>query len=162
MAKIRIAIAGVGNCASSLIQGVHFYAQATGEDAVLGLAHPLVGRYRAGDIEVVAAFDIDMRKVGQPFNDAIFAAPNNTKIFFRPPAGEGPIVKMAPVEDGVAPHMADYPEHLRFVDAVRRDGHRVTRVRTVGPAAPTDHGRFTVSPREIDLILNASQSEDPS
>lgn len=55
-----------------------------------------------------------------------------------------------------------HPEHLRFVDAVRRDGHRVTRVRTVGPATTADHGRFTVSPREIDLILNAAQSEDPS
>ncbi len=132
MAKIRIAIAGVGNCASSLIQGVHFYAQATGEDAVLGLAHPLVGRYRAGDIEVVAAFDIDMRKVGQPFNDAIFAAPNNTKIFFRPPAGEGPIVKMAPVEDGVAPHMADYPEHLRFVPSDAEPCNLVDELREAG------------------------------
>lgn len=55
-----------------------------------------------------------------------------------------------------------HPEQLRFVDTVRRDGHRVTRVRTVGPATTADHGRFTVSPREIDLILNAAQSEDPS
>jgi predicted ATPase len=55
-----------------------------------------------------------------------------------------------------------HPEHLRFVDAVRRDGHRVTRVRTVGPAVTADHGRLTVSPREIDLILDAAQSEDPA
>ncbi|MBA3547755.1 MAG: AAA family ATPase [Nannocystis sp.] len=55
-----------------------------------------------------------------------------------------------------------HPEHLRFVDAVRRDGHRLTRVRTVGPTSTADHGRFTVTPREIDLILDATQSEDPA
>lgn len=55
-----------------------------------------------------------------------------------------------------------HPEHLRFVDAVRRDGHRLTRVRTVGPAGKADHGRSTISPREIDLILDATQSEDPA
>ena len=113
MKKIRIAIAGIGNCASSLVQGIHHYGQ-PGAPTV-GLAHPQVGPYTAGDIEVVAAFDIDRRKVFTPLNDAIFAAPNNTKIFARPPAGIGPAVQMAPVLDGVAEHMADYPEHLRFV-----------------------------------------------
>lgn len=55
-----------------------------------------------------------------------------------------------------------HPQHLRFVDAVRRDGHRVTRVRTVGRPGPEDHGRFTVSPREIDLLLDAAHSEEPA
>ncbi|MBC7782750.1 MAG: inositol-3-phosphate synthase [Burkholderiales bacterium] len=119
MSRIRIAIAGVGNCASSLVQGVHFYAQATGDDAVLGLSHPLLGKYRVGDIEPVAAFDIDARKVGRPLNDAIFALPNNTKVFHRPPAGAGPVVQMAPIADGISEHMADYPEPMRF--SVARD-----------------------------------------
>jgi myo-inositol-1-phosphate synthase len=115
MSKIKIAIAGVGNCASSLVQGIHYYAQQPGEAARVGLSHPRIGRYGVGDIEPVAAFDIDARKVGMPLNDAIFAAPNNTKIFHRPPAAGGPTVQMAETLDGVAGHMADYPEHLRFM-----------------------------------------------
>ncbi|MBK9755287.1 MAG: ATP-binding protein [Nannocystis sp.] len=55
-----------------------------------------------------------------------------------------------------------HPEHLRFVDAVRRDGHRFTRVRSVGKPVPGDLGRFTIAPREIDLLLNAAQSEEPA
>jgi len=117
MSKIRIAIAGIGNCASSLVQGIHYYAHASGDDATVGLAHPLIGKYRVADLEVVAGFDIDARKVGRPLNDAIFAAPNNTKIFHKPAPGAGPIVKMAGVHDGVPAHMADYPEHMRFVIA---------------------------------------------
>ena len=66
MKKINIAIIGVGNCASSLIQGIHYYRDKTGDDAV-GLMHWEIGGYRPGDIEVVAAFDIDERKVGQHF-----------------------------------------------------------------------------------------------
>ncbi len=129
MPKIRIAIAGIGNCASSLVQGIHYYAQAQGDAAVQGLSTPLLGKYRVSDIEVVAAFDIDARKVGRPLNDAIFAAPNNTKIFHRPPAGVGPVVQMSPVLDGVSEHMADYPEHMRFVpsDAPAIDAATVLR-----------------------------------
>ena len=131
MKKIRIAVAGVGNCASSLVQGIHYYGTAEGAGGAntVGLAHPKVGPFAAGDIEVVAAFDIDRRKVGTPLNDAIFAAPNNTKIFAKPPAGAGPTVQMAPVLDGVAEHMADYPEHLRFVpsDAAPCDVAKVLR-----------------------------------
>jgi myo-inositol-1-phosphate synthase len=115
MPKIRLAIAGIGNCTSSLVQGIHHYAHATGDESTLGLAHPLVGRYRVGDIEPVVAFDIDARKVGRPLNDAIFAAPNNTKIFHRPPAGEGPIVQMTPIADGISEHFTDYPDHMRFI-----------------------------------------------
>lgn len=114
------------------MQGVAYYAQASGDDATVGLAHPMIGRYRAGDLEVVAAFDIDKRKVGRPFNDAIFAAPNNTKIFHRPAASQGPIVKMAPIEDGVADHMADYPEHLRFVPSDEEPCNIVDELREAG------------------------------
>ncbi len=85
MPEIRIAIAGVGNCASSLVQGISYYAarRADGLDPI-GLRHPDLGGYRVEDILPVAAFDIDSRKVGRPLNEAIFALPNNTKKFAEP------------------------------------------------------------------------------
>ncbi len=81
MPGIRIAIVGVGNCASSLVQGFSWYAarRDEAENQTLGLLHPLLGGWRVEDIEVVAAFDIDSRKVGRPLEEAIFALPNNTK-----------------------------------------------------------------------------------
>jgi myo-inositol-1-phosphate synthase len=115
MSRIRIAIAGVGNCASSLVQGISHYAAADHED--VGLLHPQLGGFAISDIEVVAAFDIDRRKVGVALNDAIFALPNNTKVFCRPPAGAGPIVRMGPVLDGVSEHLRDYPPEQRFEPA---------------------------------------------
>src|SRR5438132_1043156 len=112
MPKIKIAIAGVGNCASSLVQGVHHYAHG---GPTVGLMHDALGPWRAGDIEVVAAFDVDARKVGRPVEEAIFAPPNNTKIFARPTPRDGsPRVLMGPVLDGVPAHMADYPSNQRF------------------------------------------------
>jgi myo-inositol-1-phosphate synthase len=115
MARIRIAIAGVGNCASSLVQGIGYYAARAGTpEAALGLAHEVLGGYRVEDIEVVAAFDVDRRKVGQPLNDALLAPPNNTQIFHPLDRGRGPLVRMAPVLDGVPEHMRDYPAHQRF------------------------------------------------
>jgi myo-inositol-1-phosphate synthase len=114
--RIRIAIAGVGNCASSLVQGAAWYAAQgeDGENATLGLMHPVIGGYRAQDIEVVAAFDIDARKVGKPFEEAVFAAPNNTKIFHSDLPASGVTVQMGEIHDGVAPHMSKYPAHQRF------------------------------------------------
>ena len=70
--KIKIAIIGVGNCASSLVQGIYYYRNKSREDAV-GLMHWEIGGYAPGDIEVVAAFDVDKRKVGQDVNTAVFA-----------------------------------------------------------------------------------------
>ena len=116
MSKIRIAIAGVGNCASSLIQGIHWYGSAAA-DGTIGLAHPLLGGFAPGDIEVVAAFDIDARKVGRPLHEAIFAKPNNTKVFCDDFTCDGVIVQMGNVLDGVSAHMSDYPEDQRFVVA---------------------------------------------
>ena len=65
MRKVRVAIAGVGNCASSLVQGIHFYRDC-GDEEVSGLMHSTIGGLRPGDIEIVAAFDVDRRKVGRP------------------------------------------------------------------------------------------------
>ncbi|MDB5289167.1 MAG: Myo-inositol-phosphate synthase [Phycisphaerales bacterium] len=119
MSRIRIAIAGVGNCASSLIQGISYYAQRRddGSADTTGLMHPVIGGYRCEDIEVVAAFDIDARKIGKPLEQALFAEPNNTKEFFRNVPPTGVTVQMGEILDGVAPHMADYPPRFRFEPA---------------------------------------------
>ncbi|KUK00848.1 MAG: Myo-inositol-1-phosphate synthase, partial [Methanobacteriaceae archaeon 41_258] len=79
MGKIKIAIIGVGNCASSLIQGIYYYTEKDEQDAI-GLMHWDIGGYKPEDIEVVAAFDVDKRKVGKDLSEAIFAPPNCTKI----------------------------------------------------------------------------------
>lgn len=112
MSKIRVAIAGVGNCASALVQGVEYYRHRAPEDAD-GLMHPTIGRYGIGDVEFVAAFDIDRRKVGRTLDEAVFAAPNCTPIFQRE-LPRGVEVLMGPTLDGLAPHMADYPEEASF------------------------------------------------
>jgi myo-inositol-1-phosphate synthase len=102
--SIRIAIAGVGNCASSLIQGIAYYAARRGktDDDTVGLLHPEIGGYRIEHLQVVAAFDIDARKVGRPVEEAIFALPNNTKVFHRDIPQTGVTVQMAPILDGVS------------------------------------------------------------
>jgi myo-inositol-1-phosphate synthase len=108
--SIRIAIAGVGNCASALVQGLGFYASPA---QTLGLIHEQIGGYRIGDIEIVAAFDIDRRKIGKPLHEAIFALPNNTSRFFNPPAS-AVVVQMGPLLDGMASHMHEYALGERF------------------------------------------------
>lgn len=102
MTKVRIAIIGVGNCASSLIQGLSHYKE---NDNSEGLIHEIVGGYKAKDIEVVLAYDIDERKVGKDLSEAIFSAPNNTLKFNTDLPTSGVNVSMGPVLDGVAPHM---------------------------------------------------------
>ncbi len=79
--KIRVAIIGVGNCASALVQGVHFYQNAADDEFIPGLMHPRLGPYHVRDIEFTAAFDIDINKVGKDLSEAIFAPPNNTYRF---------------------------------------------------------------------------------
>ena len=79
--KVRVAIVGVGNCASSLVQGVQFYASAPTDQFIPGLMHPQLGEYHIGDIEFSAAFDIDKNKVGKDLSEAIFTTPNNTYKF---------------------------------------------------------------------------------
>src|SRR5881392_4342335 len=115
MRKIRIAIVGVGNCASSLIQGINFYHGSSVNGTAVGLMHKQIGSYRPGDIEVVAAFDIDRRKVGLDVSKAIFAAPNCTKVFCEKISLTGAIVKMGCVLDGVGPHMQDQDPLRTFV-----------------------------------------------
>jgi myo-inositol-1-phosphate synthase len=88
MGKINVAIIGAGNCASSLVQGVHYYRNASKDEFIPGLMHPELGGYHIGDIQFVAAFDIDCNKVGKDLSEAIFSPPNNTfKFCDVPPSG---------------------------------------------------------------------------
>src|SRR2546428_13759616 len=79
--KVRVAIIGVGNCASSLVQGVHYYRNAKSGDKIPGIMHVDLGGYHLGDLEFVAAFDVDKNKVGKDLADAIYTKPNNTYRF---------------------------------------------------------------------------------
>lgn len=98
--KIKVAIVGVGNCASSLVQGIHYYRDAKDDEFVPGVMHVRFGGYHIRDIEVVAAFDVNTNKVGKDVAEAIYAAPNNTAIFAEVPK-LGVKVSRGPRLDGV-------------------------------------------------------------
>ncbi len=115
MGKINVAIAGIGNCASSLLQGIEYYRINSGN--TLGLMHENMGGYLPEAIRVVAAFDIDARKVGKAIEEAIFAPPNCTTPIWTDIPATGVIVKMGPIMDGVAAHMHDYDPARTFVVA---------------------------------------------
>ncbi len=116
MSKIKIAIAGVGNCASSLVQGIYYYRDRGPENAI-GLMHWEIGGYTPGDIEVVAAFDIDKRKVGKDVNEAIFSDPNCTHVFCDHLPATGVTVRMGRILDGIADHMKEYEDKYTFLPA---------------------------------------------
>ena len=134
MAPIKTAIIGVGNCASSLVQGAAYYRDS---NTPQGLIHDRIGGYGAGDVEFVLAVDVDARKVGKDLAEAIFAAPNNTTVFMaKIPAG-GVTVTMGRVLDGVADHMtgmgdkgfivatAAEPDQAAMVKALKDSGAEV-------------------------------------
>lgn len=114
MARIKIAIVGVGNCASSLVQGINYYRDKK-PAAAIGLMHWDIGGYTPSDIEVVAAFDIDKRKVGKDVAEAIFAEPNNTTVFCQDVRPTGVKVQMGRILDGFSEHMKGYKEKQTFV-----------------------------------------------
>ena len=134
MKPIKVAMIGVGNCASSLVQGVAYYRQ---NNSSQGLIHDKIGGYGAGDVDFVLGIDVDARKVGKDISEAIFAAPNNTKVFMPNVPATGAKVIMGQVSDGVAPHMttvgekgfivADQPEadKARIVQAIKDSGAEV-------------------------------------
>ena len=130
--KIKVAIAGVGNCASALVQGVEYY-RSRRNAALDGVMHQVIGGYRASDVEFVSAFDVDKRKVGRPLEEAIFAKPNNTRVFQSSLPVSNVVVQMGPELDGVAPHMADYDDDVAFrsggsrADQYRRGSAQVWR-----------------------------------
>ena len=117
---IRIAIAGIGNCASALVQGLHYYGRSQTNRHAAGLLHPRVGAYTPADIRVVAAFDVDVRKVGKPLEQAVSANPNCTTQFVKRLPRSGVRVQMGPVLDGIASHMRDYPQDSTFVVSKKR------------------------------------------
>jgi myo-inositol-1-phosphate synthase len=102
---IRVAIVGVGNCASSLVQGRYFYADADPADAVPGLMHVELGGYHVRDIEFVAAFDIDANKVGKDLSEAIYSEPNNTYVFQQVP-NLGVTVDRGMTHDGLGKYLS--------------------------------------------------------
>jgi myo-inositol-1-phosphate synthase len=115
MGKVKIALAGVGNCASSLLQGIDYYKNVAAEQQeAWGLMHLDLGGYRPSDVEVVAAFDVDERKVGRPLHEAAFAEPNCTKAISASISPQPVVVQMAPTHDGVADHMLEYPAARSF------------------------------------------------
>ncbi|HSX56524.1 MAG TPA: inositol-3-phosphate synthase [Sphingomonas sp.] len=119
MSSINIALVGVGNCASSLVQGLSHYRD--GANDTVGLMHWDLGGYRPSDIRVVAAWDVDARKVGHDVADAIFAKPNCTAIFCESIEPTGAKVQMGRILDGVADHMEDYADDRTFVVAKEKE-----------------------------------------
>ena len=106
MGTVRVAIVGVGNCASSLVQGVRHYAATEPGEDVPGLMHVDLGGYHVRDVEFVAAFDVDAKKVGRDLSEAIFASENNTIRFADvPPLGVE--VQRGPTMDGLGKYYAD-------------------------------------------------------
>jgi len=129
MNKIKVAVVGMGNCASSLLQGIHYYGDAKADEAV-GLMHWDIGGYRPCDIEIVAAFDIDKRKVGEDVSAAIFARPNCTRVFCPDIPKTGVTVRMGRVLDGFSKHMSEYEARYTFIraDAPEPDKDEVVKV----------------------------------
>jgi myo-inositol-1-phosphate synthase len=109
MIKVRVALAGVGNCANSLVQGVHHYTAADPAEQVPGLMHVELGGYHVADLEFVAAFDVDAAKVGQDLGKAIWAGPNNTVRFADVPE-LGLTVLRGPTLDGLGKYYREAVE----------------------------------------------------
>ena len=132
MGKIKVAIIGVGNCASSLVQGINKYVEIPPDEEIPGVMHNTIGDYRIEDIEVVAAFDIDENKVGKDLSEAIFTAPNNTLKFADVPQ-TGVTVERGMTHDGVG----KYVSHL-----VKKSPHSTADISGI------------LKEREVDVVIN--------
>ncbi len=141
---MKVALVGVGNCASSLVQGVAFYAGCAGGARVPGLMNVELGGYHVGDVAVVAAFDVAAGKVGRDLADAIFAAPNNTQVFAEVPR-TGVIVQRGPTLDGLGRYVRGVVEEdsapaVDVAAALRRAGAEI--VVSYLPVGSEDATRF--------------------
>ena len=144
MSKINIAIAGVGNCSSALVQGVQYYNE-NPEDTI-GLMFQDIGGYSAPNFNFVVGFDVDSRKVNQRLNKAIYAKPNcNMEVF--PPghdmsciANESTVYR-SPTLDGIAPHMNNLNENISFLESAER-------------AISASEYRSILKDRKVDVLLN--------
>ncbi len=123
MDKIKIAIVGIGNCASSLLQGIEYYKGKNSNDAI-GLMHWDIGGYKPYDIEIVAAFDIDKRKIGKDVTQAIFELPNCTTVFCKDIPTTGVKVEMGAILDGFSEHMRDYDDKYTFVLSDKKESSK--------------------------------------
>lgn len=112
MGKIKVAIVGVGNCASAIYQGLTYYKDVR-QDNIPGVMFADIGGYTIQDIEVVAAFDVDKRKVGLPIGQAIFAEPNCARVFAKD-VPDGPVVQMGHAFDGISDYMEQEREDRGF------------------------------------------------
>jgi myo-inositol-1-phosphate synthase len=145
MTKVRIAIVGVGNCASALVQGLHFYRDADPADTVPGLMHVAFGPYHVSDVEVVAAFDVDGKKVSRDVSEAIFTEPNNTVRFADDVPPTGVLVQRGPTLDGLGrfyrDEISESDESPVDTAAVLREARAdvVVNYLPVGSEAATQH-----------------------
>jgi myo-inositol-1-phosphate synthase len=132
LGDINVAIIGVGNCSSSLVQGITKYADATANETIPGIMHPVLGEYGIGDIKIVAAFDVDSNKVGKDVAQAIFAEPNNT-IKFQDVPDLNVTVQRGMTHDGVGQYMSEIIERA---------------------PGPTDDVAGILRDREVDVVVN--------
>jgi len=132
LGSINVAIIGAGNCASSLVQGVNKYKDATNNDSIPGLMHPVLGEYGIGDINFVAAFDVDTNKVGLDLSEAIFTEPNNT-VKFQDVSHMDVTVQRGMTHDGIGKYLSG----------------------TIKKAeGPTDDIANILKEREVDVVIN--------
>lgn len=136
MGKIKVAVIGAGNCFSALYQGLEYYKNETAEN-IPGIMWSSIGGYLPKDIEVVAVFDVDARKVGKPTGEAIFAEPNCARVF-QPEVPAGPVVQMGNVLDGVSDYMLEQPAELGF---------RVSKAKSVDVVQALKDGK-------ADILIN--------
>ena len=123
MDKIKVGIVGIGNCASSLLQGIEYYRNKDSKEAI-GLMHWDIGGYKPYSIEVVAAFDTDKRKVGKDVSEAIFELPNCTTIFCNNVPETNVKVRMGKIFDSFSDHMENYDEKYSFVLSDEKEASR--------------------------------------
>ena len=136
MTAIRTAVVGVGNCASSLVQGVAHYQNGGANDQI-GLMHWDLAGYRPKDIRFVAAWDIDRRKVGRDLGEAIFEKPNCTAVFCDHVPKSGVTVAMGRVLDGFSEHMEEAPDERTFLPSDQPQPEKEDVVRTLVPVSGT-------------------------
>jgi len=132
LGNINVAIIGVGNCASSLVQGVVKYADAEEGDSIPGLMHPVLGGHSISDIKFVAAFDVDANKVGLDLSEAIYASPNNT-LKFQDVPNLGVTVQRGMTHDGIGKYLTDVVKKAK---------------------GPTDDVARILKEREVDVVVN--------
>lgn len=129
MAKIKVALIGVGNCASAFVQGLYYYRDSSDEEKAIGMRNLFLGGYHPKDIEIVAAFDIDARKVGKDLSQAIFSQPNNAPKIVDVPRTDV-TVRKGPVLDGVGEYTKNFvkisPEpEVEVAEILRKAGAEV-------------------------------------